>query len=116
MVFEADFFDSEPEQQNNTLLQYLRQQNPEMLSQVAQSASPEIKQIISQNVRGLIGMLPAENFNVRITTDRENLANLLASAMMTGYFLRQMEQRRDLEATWRSSNPLSDPPSEDSDL
>jgi hypothetical protein len=34
---------------------------------------------------------------VQVTTDRENLAGLLASAMMTGYFLRQMEQRMELE-------------------
>jgi hypothetical protein len=34
---------------------------------------------------------------VQITTNRENLAGLLASAMMTGYFLRQMEQRMHLE-------------------
>jgi hypothetical protein len=81
----------------NQLLQYLQHQSPEVLARVAQSVSPEIKQIISQNVQGLVGMLPAENFHVQITTDRENLAGLLASAMMTGYFLRQMEQRMQLE-------------------
>jgi hypothetical protein len=42
-------------------------------------------------------MLPSEAFNVKITTDRENLAGLLVSAMMTGYFLRQMEQRMEME-------------------
>ncbi|MGF1477898.1 MAG: DUF760 domain-containing protein [Cyanophyceae cyanobacterium] len=107
MFFDADFFNSDPEQQSNTLWQYLQQQHPEILAQVAQSASPEIKQIISQNVRGLVGMLPMENFNVHVTTNRENLANLLASAMMTGYFLRQMEQRRDLEETLSDSNSLN---------
>ena len=81
----------------NQLLQYLQHQSPEVLARVAQSVSPEIKQIISQNVQGLVGMLPAENFHVQVTTDRENLAGLLASAMMTGYFLRQMEQRMQLE-------------------
>jgi len=44
-----------------------------------------------------VGVLPSEGFNVQVTTDRENLAGLLASAMMTGYFLRQMEQRMELE-------------------
>ncbi|HEY9796894.1 MAG TPA: DUF760 domain-containing protein, partial [Leptolyngbyaceae cyanobacterium] len=39
-------------------------------------------------------------------TDRENLAGLLASAMMTGYFLRQMEQRMELEETLIDSVPL----------
>jgi len=42
-------------------------------------------------------MLPSENFSVQVVTNRENLAGLLASAMMTGYFLRQMEQRKELE-------------------
>ena len=99
MIFNFDFSDSESPQQQvkNNLMQYLRQQHPEILSNIAQSASPEIKQIISHNVQGLVGMLPAEDFNVKVTTDRENLANLLASAMMTGYFLSQVEKRMDLE-------------------
>ena len=98
MIFNFDFLNSESQEQNyNTLMQYLRQQHPEVLAQIAQSASPEVKQIISQNVQGLVGMLPAGDFNVKITTERENLAHLLASAMMTGYFLCQMEKRRDLE-------------------
>jgi hypothetical protein len=88
-----DYFEDNP----NQLLNYLQHQSPEVLARVAQSVSPEIKQIISQNVQGLVGMLPPENFNVQITTDRENLAGLLASAMMTGYFLRQMEQRMHLD-------------------
>jgi CheY-specific phosphatase CheX len=98
MIFNFDFLNSESHEQNcNTLMQYLRQQHPEVLAQVAASASPDVKQIISQNVQGLVGMLPSGDFNVKITTDRENLAHLLASAMMTGYFLCQMEKRMDLE-------------------
>lgn len=98
MVFHPDFLsDNVEEAQANPLLTYLQRQAPEILANVAKSASPEIKQIISHNVQGLVGMLPTENFNVKITTDRDNLAGLLASAMMTGYFLRQMEQRMQLE-------------------
>lgn len=109
MEFNPDFlnnhFGEHPQQilsdhideQANQLLKYLQHQPPEVLARVAQTASPEIKQIISQNVQGLVGMLPGENFNVQVTTDRDNLAGLLASAMMTGYFLRQMEQRMHLE-------------------
>ncbi|MFM7529425.1 MAG: DUF760 domain-containing protein [Nodosilinea sp.] len=82
---------------SNELLKYLQHQPPEVLSRVAQSVSSEIKQIISHNVQGLVGVLPGDSFNVQVTTDRENLAGLLASAMMTGYFLRQMEQRMELE-------------------
>ena len=98
MVFNPDFFKSDVhEMTENALLTYLQNQNPDLLAAVAQSASPEIKEIISRNVQGLVGVLPSEHFDVHITTNRENLAGLLASAMMTGYFLRQMEQRMHLE-------------------
>jgi len=113
MVFNADFLNSQPEDdadQTNQLLNYLQHQSPDVLSRVAKSASPEIQQIISQNVQGLVGMLPSEHFNVQITTDRENLAGLLASAMMTGYFLRQMEQRMELEETMYDSVTLRQKP------
>ncbi|MGQ9870009.1 DUF760 domain-containing protein [Leptodesmis sp.] len=101
MIFNSDstnFLNSEPEVgETNPLLKYLQLQSPEVLAQVAKSVSPNVKQIISHNVQGLVGMLPSEAFNVKITTDRENLAGLLVSAMMTGYFLRQMEQRMEME-------------------
>ena len=114
MVFNPDFLSSQAEdEQENQLLNYLQHQSPDVLSRVAKSASPEIQQIISQNVQGLVGMLPSESFNVQITTDRENLAGLLASAMMTGYFLRQMEQRMELEETLIDSIPLRRKPRHD---
>ena len=109
MTFNPDFSDNiSEEQDDNSLMEYLQRQQPETLAYIAQSASPEIKQIINNNVMGIVGMLPSEEFNIQITTDRENLANLLASAMMTGYFLSQMEQRRDLEVAL--SNVDSIPP------
>lgn len=101
MIFNPDsanFLGADAEEPDvNQLLKYLQHQSPEVLAQVAKSVTPEVKQIISQNVQGLVGMLPSEAFNVKITTDRDNLAGLLASAMMTGYFLRQMEQRMEME-------------------
>ena len=109
MIFNFDFSNSEhQDRQQNTLMEYLRQQHPEILAQIAQSASPEVKQIISHNVQGLVGMLPSGDFNIKVTTDRENLAHLLASAMMTGYFLCQMEKRMDLEENLSESHSLGD--------
>jgi hypothetical protein len=104
--------------QANLLLRYLQHQSPEVISRVARSASSDVKQIISHNVQGLVGMLPSENFSIQVTTDRENLANLLTSAMMTGYFLRQMEQRMELDGVLatslslqQNSGPEEKPPS-----
>ena len=108
MIFNFDFNNSETQdQQVNTLIEYLRQQQPEVLARIAQSASPEIKEIISQNVQGLVGMLPSGDFNIKVTTDRENLAHLLASAMMTGYFLCQVEKRMDLEESLSGAETLN---------
>ncbi|MGF1537907.1 MAG: DUF760 domain-containing protein [Elainellaceae cyanobacterium] len=101
MVFDsnsASFFEeSDDENQANQLLQYMQHQPPEVLARVAKTVTADIKQIVSQNVQGLVGVLPNEAFNIQVTTDKENLASLLASAMMTGYFLRRMEQRMELE-------------------
>lgn len=94
----ANFIINDSEEgQANLLIKYLQNQPPEVLARVAKSVSPEIKQIISQNVQGLVGVLPSEAFSVQVVTDRDNLAGLLGSAMMTGYFLRKMEQRMELD-------------------
>lgn len=98
MAFSSDVFGPEGDFPSaNELLNYLQEQPPEVLSRVAKAATPEVRQIVRQNVQGLLGMLPNEHFNVQVTTNRDNLSGLLASAMMTGYFLRQMEQRMELE-------------------
>jgi hypothetical protein len=99
-MFNPEFLTSDNEAiGGNPLIQYLQDQSPDVLQRVARSASHEIQDIIRHNVQGLLGMLPAEQFDVKIQTSRENLAGLLGSAMMTGYFLRQMEQRMELETS-----------------
>ena len=52
-------------------------------------------------------MLPSEQFDVKITCSKDNIANLLSSAMMTGYFLRQMEQRKELEQNLLNDENMS---------
>jgi Protein of unknown function (DUF760) len=107
MAFDSNFFGRESETTiKNTLVEYLQKQHPETLERIAQSATPEVREIITHNVQGLLGELPSESFNVQIVTDRQNLANLLASAMMTGYFLSLMEKRKDLEESIANTDSL----------
>jgi hypothetical protein len=114
-MFNPEFLTSDNEAiSGNSLIQYLQEQSPDVLQRVARSASGDIQDIIRHNVQGLLGMLPGEQFDVKIQTSRDNLAGLLASAMMTGYFLRQMEQRMELEGALlgtanRDLSPLDDP-------
>lgn len=118
MIFNSDFFDPDLGQpgtetdgeQSNPLLQYLQRQRPEVLEFIAKSISPQAKEIVSQNVQGLVGVLPPEGFEVQIVTDSEKLSSLLASAMVTGYFLRQMEQRMEMEANLSQTSDLGQPP------
>ena len=99
-MFNPEFLTTDNEAiSGNSLIQYLQEQSPDVLQRVARSASGDIQDIIRHNVQGLLGMLPGEQFEVKIQTNRENLAGLLASAMMTGYFLRQMEQRLELDTS-----------------
>jgi hypothetical protein len=97
--FDPSAFGQAPpgERGDNRLQHYLQQQSPELLAQIAQSVSPEAHQLIALNIQGLLGSLPAAQFHMQVTTNRDNLAGLLASAMMTGYFLRKVEQRMELE-------------------
>ena len=108
-MFNPEFLatDSNDGYEGNDLIQYLQHQSPDVLQRVAKSASSDIQEIIRHNVQGLLGMLPGEQFDVKITSSRDNFANLLATAMMTGYFLRQMEQRKELEETLFSDESMS---------
>jgi hypothetical protein len=112
-MFNPEFLTTDSESiSGNSLIQYLQEQSPDVLQRVARSASGDIQDIIRHNVQGLLGMLPGEQFEVKIQASRDNLAGLLASAMMTGYFLRQMEQRMELESSLFGEGTLDADPGE----
>jgi hypothetical protein len=114
-MFNPEFLTTESQdgQPVNGLIQYLQDQSPDVLQRVAKSASGDIQDIIRHNVQGLLGMLPGEHFDVKVTASRDNLANLMASAMMTGYFLRQMEQRKELEEALFGDDQMAVNPDDD---
>lgn len=91
-----DFFGDVAES-GNQFWHYVQSLSPDAISQLSRPASPEVFQVMERNVIGLLGGLPSEHFDITVTTSRENLGRLLASAMMSGYFLRNAEQRMALE-------------------
>jgi hypothetical protein len=95
-------------EQGSQLLQYLQEMSPETIAKLSKPESSEVFQVMERNIVGLLGGLPSEQFDITVTTSREQLGRLLASAMMSGYFLRNAEQRlafeRSLEATADSTN------------
>ena len=108
-MFNPEFLttDNSDGPEGNALIEYLQDQSPDVLQRVAKSASTDIQDIIRHNVQGLLGMLPGDQFEVKVTSSRDQFANLLASAMMTGYFLRQMEQRKELEESLLTDQEMS---------
>lgn len=85
----------------NLLWQYVQSLSPETVAQLSKPASQEVFQVMERNIIGLLGGLPSEHFDVAVTTNRENLGRLLASAMMSGYFLRNVEQRMAFEHSFQ---------------
>lgn len=90
-------FLQEESEQANLLWQYVQSMSPETVAHLSKPASPEVFQVMERNIIGLLGNLPSEHFGVTISTSRENFGRLLASAMISGYFLRNAEQRMTFE-------------------
>jgi Protein of unknown function (DUF760) len=82
---------------SENLWEYIQAMSPETMRQLSQPVSSEILQVMERNIIGMLGSLPAGQFDVVVTTSRENLSRLVASAMINGYFLRNAEQRLALE-------------------
>jgi hypothetical protein len=90
-------FLTEESDNSNLLWEYVRSMTPDTVHQLSKPISPEVEQVMERNINGLLGNLPGENFGMMITTNRENLGRLLISAMVSGYFLRNAEQRMMFE-------------------
>ncbi|HEY9667669.1 MAG TPA: DUF760 domain-containing protein [Coleofasciculaceae cyanobacterium] len=101
-----EFFEGEAN--SNLLWEYVQSMSPETIARLSKPLSPEVFQVMERNIVGLLGNLPSEHFNVNISTNRENLGRLLASAMISGYFLRNAEQRMVFEKSLQTaeSHPL----------
>lgn len=90
-------FDS-PFDMNNPLAKYIQSLPEDAISQMHQPAS-DVAKLMQSNLIGMLGVLPGGGFDVSISTSRENLGQLMASAMAYGYFLHGAEQRMALANT-----------------
>ena len=102
----SEFFNSESET-SDLLWQYVKSLSPETVTQLSKPTSAEVFQVMERNITGLLGNLPSEQFGVAVTTSRESLGRLLASAMISGYFLRNAEQRMNFEIALQGSETNS---------
>ncbi|MGA1474050.1 MAG: DUF760 domain-containing protein [Prochlorothrix sp.] len=101
-----DFFT--PHEQDS-LAQYVQNLHPEIVSQLSKPQSQDVIRVMEQNISGLLGNLPSEHFDMAITTSKENLGRLLASGMISGYFLRNAELRHSFESSMAGMEEESTP-------
>ncbi len=92
---------------SNLLWQYVQSMSPETIARLSKPMSTEVFQVMERNIVGLLGNLPSEHFGVTVNTSRENLGRLLASAMISGYFLRNAEQRMVFEKSLQTAESNS---------
>ncbi len=90
------------------LWNYVQTLSPEAIAQLSKPESQEVFQVMERNIIGLLGNLPSEHFGITVSTSREHLGRLLASAMMSGYFLRNAEQRLSFEQSFHSLQSASE--------
>lgn len=95
-------FFAEQMESANELMQYVKQLSPDSIARLSQP-DEDVRQLMEQTLQTMLGALPNQNFNVTVTTSRENLGQLLASAMMNGYFLRSAQQRMAMEKSFAPS-------------
>lgn len=89
----------------DSLAQYVQALHPDIVTQLSKPQSQDVIRVMEQNISGLLGNLPSERFDIAITTSKENLGRLLASAMISGYFLRNAELRHSFERSLGSGLP-----------
>ncbi|MBD2295462.1 DUF760 domain-containing protein [Anabaena sphaerica FACHB-251] len=96
---QPDYF--APDENNDQLWQYLQSLNPETVTQLSKPNSAEVFELIQKSIVAMLGHLPNDRYNTMITTSRDELGKLLGSAMIDGYFLRNVEQRLEMEKSFQ---------------
>lgn len=97
-----EFFEGDAN--TNLLWEYVQSMSPDTIAHLSKPMSSEVFQVMERNIVGLLGHLPSEHFGVSVSTSRENLGRLLASAMISGYFLRNAEQRMVFEKSLQTAD------------
>ena len=95
----SGFVNDNTPREKNALMEYIQTLQPEVMGQLSQP-NEEAAQVMENSLTSMLGNLPAGDFGVTITTNREQLGRLLASAMMGGYFLNNAQKRMMLEKSF----------------
>jgi hypothetical protein len=80
-----DFSSFPPPSESSSLEHFIKSLPEKAIARLSQPDS-DIAKLMNQYLAETLGVLPTGPFNLLVTTDRDNLAHLLASAMAYGFF------------------------------
>lgn len=86
-----------PSETNDMLMQYVQTLDIDTIKRLAKPTFPEVIDIVKRAVTAILKNLPFDEEHRLVITERDQLGQLLAAVMVDGYFLRNAEQRLDLE-------------------
>ncbi|KAI3424811.1 hypothetical protein D9Q98_008197 [Chlorella vulgaris] len=72
-------------ERQRALLKFVEEVDPVVMQQFEDAAHPEVIIAMRQTITSMLGTLPPQFFRVVISTDAENLAQLMYSVLMSGY-------------------------------
>ncbi|GMH33265.1 hypothetical protein BSKO_01099 [Bryopsis sp. KO-2023] len=96
------------------LLNYVRDVEPEVMEEFVNSAPSQVIEAMRHTITNMLGSLPPQFFDVRISTMGENLSQLMYSVMMTGYMFKNAQYRLDLTRNLGALPAPEDMPERDS--
>lgn len=94
---------SAPLTDSNALWEYIQTLSPDIVTQLSQPV-PTVVQAMENHLVDLLGILPAQEFDVTISTSRERLEQMVASAIIYGYFLNKAHKKMSFETSWALSS------------
>uniref|UniRef100_A0A7S1XDN7 Uncharacterized protein n=1 Tax=Compsopogon caeruleus TaxID=31354 RepID=A0A7S1XDN7_9RHOD len=97
---------NDEEAESNPLYAAIKKFDPDDISSISKHVSEEAIEAMRRSLVGILGNLPAETFEVQITSEKNGLRQLLVSALTTGYSIRNAEFRMVLNARFSPTVPL----------
>ncbi|KAK9851340.1 hypothetical protein WJX84_009372 [Apatococcus fuscideae] len=83
----------------NSMLKFVQDVQPIIVEQFAEHTPAQVVEAMRQTVTNITGMLPPKYFSVKICSTNEDLAQLMYTAMMTGYMFRNAQYRLELRTS-----------------
>lgn len=93
----SDFDDSKPAIDENSFWQYINSLHPQTVKQLNKPSSTDVVETINLTVATILDHISDDSSESQIVTSHDELGMLLGSVMIDGYFLRNAEQRMELD-------------------